>query len=141
MNFKASGDSFTEDFFQSVYRQQIAMLEKLQLRKNKLDKKVKCIHAWREVSRKWIDSLWRNYALKGQKEVITLMQAGTYMAIKDLDNIRVLVDQLDIETEALLQNAEITIEQEGVKIGIDEMKKKLGVFMKIVEVLGATSWY
>ncbi|KAK8580429.1 hypothetical protein V6N12_070703 [Hibiscus sabdariffa] len=116
MNFKASGDSFTEDFFQSVYRQQIAMLEKLQLRKNKLDKKVKCIHAWREVS-------------------------STYMAIKDLDNIRVLVDQLDIETEALLQNAEITIEQEGVKIGIDEMKKKLGVFMKIVEVLGATSWY
>ncbi|KAE8725629.1 UPF0496 protein 1 [Hibiscus syriacus] len=181
-NFKAAGDPFTEEFFQifqSVYRQQIAMLEKLQQRKNKLDKKLKYIHAWRKVSSmifvatfaavlicsvvaaamaappvaatlaaatsiplgsmgKWIDSLWRNYenALKGQKEVITSMQAGTYVAIKDLDNIRVLVDRLEIEIEALLQNADFAIEQEAVKIGIDEIKKKLGVFMKNVEDLG-----
>ncbi|KAE8729617.1 UPF0496 protein 1 [Hibiscus syriacus] len=181
-NFKAGGDPFTEEFFQifqSVYRQQIAMLEKLQQRKNKLDKKLKYIQAWRKVSSmifvatfaavlicsavaaamaappvaaalaaatsiplgsmgKWIDSLWRNYenALKGQKEVITSMQAGTYVAIKDLDNIRVLVDRLEIEIEALLQNADFAIEQEDVKIGIDEIKKKLGVFMKNVEDLG-----
>ncbi|KAK8568273.1 hypothetical protein V6N13_106206 [Hibiscus sabdariffa] len=181
-NFKAAGDPFTEEFFQifqSVYRQQIAMLEKLQMRKNKLDKKLKSIHAWRKVSSmifvatfaavlicsivaaamaappvaaalaaatsiplgsmgKWIDSLWRNYenALKGQKEVVTSMQAGTYVAIKDLDNIRVLVDRLEIKIEALLQNADFAIEQEAVKIGIDEIKKKLGVFMKNVEELG-----
>ncbi|KAG8473517.1 hypothetical protein CXB51_035643 [Gossypium anomalum] len=182
-NFKAAGDPFTVEFFQifqSVYRQQIAMLEKLHLRKNKLDKKLKCIHTWRKVSSmifvatfatvlicsvvaaamaappvaaalaaatsiplgsmgKWIDSLWRNYenVLKGQKEVITSMQAGTYVAIKDLDNIRVLVERLEIEIEALLQNAGFAIEQEeAVRIGIDEMKKKLGVFMKNVEDLG-----
>ncbi|XVF67394.1 hypothetical protein PTKIN_Ptkin10aG0117400 [Pterospermum kingtungense] len=181
-NFKAAGDPFTEEFFQifqSVYKQQISMLEKLQLRKNKLDKKLKCIHAWRKVSSmifvatfaavlicsvvaaaiaappvaavlaaatsiplgsmgKWIDSLWRNYetALKGQKEVMSSMQAGTYVAIKDLDTIRVLIDRLEIEIEALLKNADFAIEEEAVKIGIEEIKKKLGVFMKNVEDLG-----
>ncbi|XP_031267053.1 UPF0496 protein At4g34320-like [Pistacia vera] len=181
-NFKAAGDPFTEDFFQifqSVYKQQVSMLVKLQLRKNKLDKKLKYIHSWRKVSSiifaatcatvlicsvvaaamaappvaaalaaassiplgsmgKWIDSLWKNYenALKGQKEVITSMQVGTYIAIKDLDNIRVLIDRIEIEIEALLQNVDFVIEEEAVKIGIEEIKKKLGVFMKNVEDLG-----
>lgn len=181
-NFKAAGDPFTEEFFQifhSVYKQQILMLEKLQLRKNKLDKKLKCINTWRKVTSmifvatfaavlicsvvaaavaappvasalaaatsipigsmgKWIDSLWKNYenALKGQKEVVTSMQAGTYVAIKDLDNIRVLIDKLEIEIESLLKNIDFAIEEEAVKIAIEEIKKKLGVFMKNVEDLG-----
>lgn len=181
-NFRAAGDPFTEEFFQifqSVYKQQISMLEKLQLRKNKLDKKLKGIHAWRKVSSmifvatfatvlicsvvaaamaappvaaalaaatslpigsmgKWIDSLWRNYenALKGQKEVINSMQVGTYIAIKDLDNIRVLIDRLEIDIESLLKSADFAIEEDAVKFGIEEIKKKLGVFMKNVEDLG-----
>lgn len=159
-NFKAAGDPFTEEFFQifqSVYKNQILMLEKLQLRKNKLDKKLKYIHSWRKVSSmifvatfaaatsipigsmgKWIDSLWRNYenALKGQKEVISSMQAGTYVAIKDLDNIRILVDRLEIEIESLLHTVDFAIEEEAVKIAIEEIKKKLGVFMKNIEDLG-----
>lgn len=180
-NFKAAGDPFTEEFFQifqSVYKQQMSMLEKLQLRKNKLDKKLKYIHSWRKVSSiifaatfatvlicsvvaaamaappvaaalaaaasiplgsmgKWIDSLWKNYenALKGQKEMISSMQVGTYVAIKDLDNIRILIDRLEIEIEALLQNVDFVIEEEAVKIGVEEIKKKLGVFMKNVEDL------
>ncbi|XP_020425125.1 UPF0496 protein At4g34320 isoform X3 [Prunus persica] len=166
-NFKAIGDPFTEEFFQifqSVYRQQIQMLEKLQLRKNKLDKKLKYIHAWRKVSSiifvatfaavlicsaassipvgsmgKWIDSLWKNYenALRGQKEVISSMQVGTYVAIKDLDNIRVLIDRLEVEIESLLHNASFAIEEDAVTVAIEEIKKKLGVFMKNVEDLGA----
>ncbi|XP_062176565.1 UPF0496 protein At4g34320-like [Alnus glutinosa] len=181
-NFKAAGDPFTPEFFQifeSVYKQQVLMLEKLQLRKNKLDKKLKYIHVWRKVSSmifvatfaavlicsvvaaamaappvaaalaaatsipvgsmgKWIDSLWKNYenALKGQKEVISSMQVGTYVAIKDLDIIRVLIDRLEIEIESLLKVAEFAIEEDAVKIAIDEIKKKLGVFMKNVEDLG-----
>uniref|UniRef100_A0A5B6YVE2 Uncharacterized protein n=1 Tax=Davidia involucrata TaxID=16924 RepID=A0A5B6YVE2_DAVIN len=184
-NFKAAGDPFTEDFFQifhSVYRQQMLMLEKLQLRKNKLDKKLKYIHAWRKVSSiifaatfaavlicsvvaaamaappvaaaiaaataiplgsmgKWIDSLLKNYeiAVKGQREVISSMQVGTYVAIKDLDNIRVLIDRLEIEIESLLQNADFVINEEAVKVGIEEIKKQLGVFMKNVEDLGVQS--
>ncbi|GMY05863.1 UPF0496 protein At4g34320-like [Fagus crenata] len=181
-NFKAAGDPFTQEFFQifeSVYKHQVLMLEKLQLRKNKLDKKLKYIHAWRKVSSiifvatfasvlicsvvaaamaappvaaalaaatavpvgsmgKWIESLWKNYedALKGQKEVISSMQVGTYVAIKDLDNIRVLIDRLEIEIDALLQTADFAIEEEAVKVAIEEIKKKLGVLMKNVEDLG-----
>ncbi|KAA8536134.1 hypothetical protein F0562_028612 [Nyssa sinensis] len=160
-------------------RQQLLMLEKLQLRRNKLDKKLKSIHAWRKVSSiifaatfaavlicsvvaaamaappvaaalaaataiplgsmgKWIDSLLMNYenAVKGQKEVISSMQVGTYVAVKDLDNIQVLIDRLEIEIESLLQSADFVINEEAVKIGIEEIKKQLGVFMKNVEDLG-----
>ncbi|EEF43305.1 AT14A, putative [Ricinus communis] len=182
-NFKSAGDPFTEEFFQifqSVYRQQMLMLEKLQHRKNKLDKKLKCLHAWRKVSSiifvatfaavlicsvvaaamaappvaaalaaatsiplgsmgKWIDSLWKNYenALKGEKELISTMQVGTYVAIKDLDNIRVLINRLEIDIEALMHNAEFAIEQDAVKVAIVEIRKKLDVFMKHIEDLGA----
>ncbi|XP_054787358.1 UPF0496 protein At4g34320-like [Prosopis cineraria] len=181
-NFKAAGDPFTKEFyqiFQSVYRQQILILEKLQTRKHKLDKKLKLAHTWRKVTGtifvatfaavlicsvvaaaiaaphvaaalaaaasvpigsmgKWIDSLWKKYedVLKGQKELISSMQAGTFVAIKDLDNIRLLIDRLEIEIESLIQNAEFAIEVEAVKEAIDEIKKKLGVFMKNVEELG-----
>ncbi|XP_057964217.1 UPF0496 protein At4g34320-like [Malania oleifera] len=182
-NFKAAGDPFTEEFFQtfqSVYRQQMLMLEKLQLKKKKLDKKLRYIHAWRKVSSmifvatfaavlicsvvaaamaappvaaalaatssiplgsmgKWIDSLWKSYedALRAQKEVISSMQVGTYVAIKDLDNIRVLIDRLEIEIESLLQNVEFAfVDEDAVRFAIEEIKKKLGIFMKNVEDLG-----
>ncbi|CBI32550.3 unnamed protein product, partial [Vitis vinifera] len=87
---------------------------------------------------KWIDSLLKNYenALKGQKEVISSMQVGTYVAIKDLDTIRVLIDRLEIEIESLLQTTDYVIKEEAVKFGIEEIKKKLGVFMKNVDDLG-----
>ncbi|KAL2347882.1 hypothetical protein Fmac_001882 [Flemingia macrophylla] len=181
-NFKAAGDPFTEEFFQmyqSVYNQQILMFEKLRVRQNKLDKKVKQIDTWRKVSSmifvttvaavlicsvvaaaiaaphvaavlaavtaipigsmgKWIDSLLKNYenAMKGEKEVAISMQVGTYVAIKDLDNIRVLIDRLENEIQSLLQNVDFAIEEEAVKVAIDEIKKKLEFFMRNVEDLG-----
>ena len=165
--------------YQSVYNQQILMLEKLRVRQSKLDKKVKQIHTWRKVSSvifaatvaavlicsvvaaaiatphvaaalaavtaipigsmgKWIDSLLKNYenAMKGHKEVAISMQVGAYVAIKDLDNIRVLIDRLEVEIESLFQNVEFALEEEAVKVAIEEIKKKLGVFMKNVEDLG-----
>jgi len=81
----------------------------------------------------WIDSMLKNYeiAVKGQKEVVISMQVGTYVATKDLDNIR-----LKIEIESLLHNVEFAIEDDDVKVAIEEMKKKLEVFMKNVEDLG-----
>ncbi|KAE8698563.1 UPF0496 protein 1 [Hibiscus syriacus] len=151
-NFKAAGDPFTDEFFQifqSVYRQQIAMLEKLMLRKNKLDKKFKYIHSWRKVSSMIFVATFAAMLIcsVGAAAVVappiaaalaaaTSIPLGTYVAIKDLDNIRVLVDQLEIEIEVLLQNTDFTIEQEAGKIGIDEIIKKLGVFMKNVDDLG-----
>ncbi|KAF9612413.1 hypothetical protein IFM89_039446 [Coptis chinensis] len=182
-NFKDAGDPFTDEFFQilkAVYTQQVLMLEKLQLRKNKLDKKLKSVKTWRKVSciifaaafaavlicsvvaavvaappvasalaaatsipvgsmGKWFDSLWKNYevALKGQKDIISSMQAGTYIAIKDLDTIRVLVDRLEIEIESLFNAADFALRgEEAVKFGIEEIKKKLGMFMQSIEDLG-----
>ncbi|CAM8935373.1 hypothetical protein QQ045_014887 [Rhodiola kirilowii] len=180
--FKAAGNPFTEEFlqiFQSVYKQQISMLEKLQQRKNKLDKKLKYISSWRKVSNvifvatfasvlicsvvaaaiaappvaaalaaaaaiplgsmgKWVNSLWKNFenTLKGQKEIISSMQVGTYIAIKDLENIRVLIDRLELDIESLMSGAEIALEDDAVKIAITEIKKKLASFMKNVEDLG-----
>ncbi|GAB2218953.1 hypothetical protein Droror1_Dr00006577 [Drosera rotundifolia] len=181
--FKAASDPFTAEFFQifqSIYKQQMLMLEKLQQRKNKLDKKLKKIRAWRKVSSiifaatfaavlicsvvaaavsappvaaalaastaipvmsvgKWIDSLWKNYenALVGQREVIGTMQVGTYVMIKDLENIRVLIDRLEIEIAAIVNKADFAMTQEAVKLGIEEIKKKLSEFMKNVEDLGS----
>lgn len=182
-NFKAAGEPFTEEFFQifqSVYKQQVLMLEKLHLRKSKIDKKLRHVKVWRKVSSiifaaafaailicsvvaaamaappvaaalaaatsipvgsmgKWFDSLWRDYevALKGQKEVVSSMQVGTYVAIMDLDSIRVLVDQLEIQIDSLSQSADFALrDEEAVKLGIEDIRKKLGVFMKSIEDLG-----
>ncbi|KAL2595740.1 hypothetical protein GLYMA_11G063800v4 [Glycine max] len=51
--FKEAGDPFTEEFyslFQSVYQQQASMLKKLQIRKQKLDKKLKSLKTLKRVS-------------------------------------------------------------------------------------------
>ncbi|KAL5704856.1 hypothetical protein ACHQM5_023226 [Ranunculus cassubicifolius] len=182
-SFKAAGDPFTDEFFQifkAVYRQQLLMLEKLQLRKSKLDKKLKSIKTWRKVSciifaaafaavlvcsvvaaaiaappvasavaaatsipvgsmGKWFDSLWKNYevALKGQKEILSSMQMGTFIAIKDLDSIRVLVDRLEVEIESILFAADFALRgEEAVKFGIEEIRKKLEIFVQSIEDLG-----
>ncbi|KAL6867306.1 hypothetical protein ACP4OV_015330 [Aristida adscensionis] len=181
--FKAAGDPFTEEFFsafQSVYRQQLVMLEKLQQRKNRLDRRIKSIKAWRRVSSiifattfaavlicsvvaaaiaappvaaalaaaaavpvgsmgKWIDSLMKGFqdALRGQKEVVSAMQVGTFIAIKDLDGIRVLINRVEMEISSLVDCAEFAErEEEAVKFGVEEIKKKLESFMKSVEDLG-----
>ncbi|CAN8229464.1 unnamed protein product [Cochlearia groenlandica] len=186
-NFKEAETPFNDNFFdtfQSVYKSQILMLEKLQHRKNKLDKKLKRIHTWRKLSSiifvatfatvlicsvvaaamaappvaaaiaavtavplgsmgKWIDSLWKNYenALKGQKEVISSMQVGTYVAVKDLDSIRVLIEKLEIEIKGMVKSVEFAAENDEeearIKIGVDEIKKRLQVFKKNVEELCA----
>lgn len=182
-HFKAAGDPFTEEFFRAfhaVYRQQISMLEKLQQRKNKLDKKMRSITAWRKLSSiifaatfaavlicsvvaaavaappvaaalaaataipigstgKWIDSLLNDYhkAVKGQKEVLSSMQVGTYIAIKDLESIRVSVDRLEAEIAAALEKAKFaTRGAEAVRLGMEEVRSGLEAFTKSVEDLG-----
>ncbi|KAG6432931.1 hypothetical protein SASPL_104523 [Salvia splendens] len=121
-NFRDAGDPFTDEFFQmfqSVYQQQMHMLDKLHSTKRKLGKKLKCFSSWRRVSAiifaavlicsvvaaatsiplgsmgKWTDSLMKGYekVLMGQKEMVNV---GTFVTIKDLDSIRVLIDGLEI---------------------------------------------
>lgn len=185
-NFKDAGDPFTEEFyllFQSVYTQQATMLKKLQIRKRKLDKKLKSLKSWKRVSNaiflaafvsvlifsvvaasiaappvvtalaaalvvplgsvgKWCNSLFKGYekALKGQREVVDSMQLGTYISLKDLDNIRVLTNKLELQLESLLQNADFALKNEDViKLAIDEIKKNIETFSETLETLSANA--
>ncbi|CAL0314851.1 unnamed protein product [Lupinus luteus] len=51
-----------------------------------------------------IYTLFNNYedALKGPKEITISIQVGTHVGIKELDDIRVLVDRLKTEIQSLL---------------------------------------
>jgi hypothetical protein len=88
---------------------------------------------------KWIDSLLKGYqdALRGQKEVVSSMQVGTFIAIKDLDGIRVLINRVEMEIDSMVECIEFAErDEEAVKFGVEEIKKKLENFMKSVEDLG-----
>ncbi|KAL0343568.1 UNVERIFIED_CONTAM: hypothetical protein Sangu_1244200 [Sesamum angustifolium] len=154
-NFRTAGDPFTSEFFKVfnlVYAQQLLMLERLQAKKRKLDRKLRKLKAWRKVSNvifvvafasvlicsvvaaavtappvvtalaaaaavplgsmgRWLNSIWKKCErdLTGQREIISSMQIGSYIVIKDLDSIRVLVDKFRIEIEALLANADFAM--------------------------------
>ena len=88
---------------------------------------------------KWIDSLLKGYqdALRGQKDVVSAMQVGTFIAIKDLDSIKVLINRVEVEISSMIDCVEFTErDEEAVKFGVEEIKKKLENFMKSVEDLG-----
>ncbi|KAL5754735.1 hypothetical protein ACOSP7_022955 [Xanthoceras sorbifolium] len=88
---------------------------------------------------KWCNSLWKSYekAQKGQKELINSMHICTSIQIRDMEHIRVLVSKLEIEIESLMNNVDFALrEQDVLKLAIDEIKKKLEVFMETIEVLG-----
>ncbi|CAK7339515.1 unnamed protein product [Dovyalis caffra] len=182
--FKAAGDPFTPEFFllfQSVYKQQVSMLRKLQSRKKKLENKMKKMKTWRRLSNvlfvsvfvsvlifsvvaaavaappvvttaagamavpidsggRWCNRLLNRYekALKEQKELVSSMQVGTFLTIKDMDNIRVLVNKLEMKIESLLHNADFAIrEEDTVKLVIDEIKRKMAMFMETIGDLAA----
>lgn len=89
---------------------------------------------------KWVNSLWKKYEteLKGQKEMINAMRLGNHIVIKDLDNIKVLVDKLGVEMEGLVQNAQFAISEEdedAVAMAVDEMRKSVGDFAKTIDEL------
>lgn len=185
-NFKDAGDPFTEEFFslfQGVYKQQVEMLEKLQAKRRKLDKKLKKVKSWKKVTNvifvvafvsvlicsvvaaavtappvvtalaaaasvplgtmgKWVNYVWSKCQkdLKGQRELIFTMQIGNYVVIKDLENIRVLVDKLQVEMETLMQNAEFGLrEDDAVAIAVEEIRKKVDGFMKTIQELSEHS--
>ncbi|XP_024978486.1 UPF0496 protein At4g34320-like [Cynara cardunculus var. scolymus] len=182
--FEALEAPFSEEFFenfQSVYKQQLSMLKKLQKQKGKVAKKLKSTKTWRKLTNvifvitfstvlicsvvaaavaappvvvalaaaaavplgsmgKWVNSLWKKYEteLKGQRELISSMQIGSSIVIKDLVNIKALVDKLGIEMEGLLQNAEFAIkeeEEEAVAMAVDEMRKNVNDFGKTIDDL------
>lgn len=88
---------------------------------------------------KWCNSLFKKYetALKGQREVISSMHVGTYIALVDMNNnIRVRIDQLEIKIESMVQTADFALgNEDAVKLAIDEIKKKIETFAEIIESL------
>ncbi|XVF15699.1 hypothetical protein REPUB_Repub09cG0177900 [Reevesia pubescens] len=87
---------------------------------------------------KWCNWLWKRYEneLKGQRELITAMEIGARITIYDMENIRLLVSRLEIEIESLLHNADFALrEEDAVKLAIDEIKRKMEVFMETIEKL------
>ncbi|XP_039155672.1 UPF0496 protein 1-like [Eucalyptus grandis] len=150
--------------FNSVYEQQAEMLQKLQARE-KLDKKVKSAQAWkrvinaifvtafmsalifsvvavakalRPVVRTLAAGLATPIGTVGKKELIDYMNAGTWILINDLVTIRLLVSKLETEIESILQNADFALgeeQEEAVKLGMLEIKKRADVFMKTMEDL------
>jgi hypothetical protein len=90
---------------------------------------------------KWCSSLFTPYEddLKRQREVIRAMQHGTRIQITELRNIEALANKLEIEIKSILHIADFALvhgeEEDAVKLAIDEMKKKLDVFMKTIQQL------
>ncbi|AES68647.2 hypothetical protein MtrunA17_Chr3g0080561 [Medicago truncatula] len=64
------------------------------------------------------------------------MQVGTYIALVDMNNIRVRIDQLEIKIESMVQTADFALgNEDAVKLAIDEIKKKIETFAEIIESL------
>ncbi|XP_076886494.1 UPF0496 protein 1-like [Bidens hawaiensis] len=91
---------------------------------------------------KWISSLWKKYEneVKDEREVMSAMQIGSYIVIKDLDNIKALVDKLGADVEGVLPNADFAIneadvEAAGMDMVVDEMRKMVNVFGKTIDDL------
>lgn len=179
-NFKTAGSPFSEDFFKhfdSVYRRHIQMLEKLQLQRKKLDKKLRNVRAWRKVSNiifvatfatvlicsvvaaavisphvaaaiaaavpiasagKWIDSYWKKFeeAIKSQCVTVTTMEIGTFIAIKDLDSIRVLVDNLQEAIGSILTDIDFSSKgEDALRLAVEAIKQKQESFVQAIEDL------
>ncbi|KAJ6740159.1 UPF0496 PROTEIN 3-RELATED [Salix purpurea] len=86
----------------------------------------------------WRNTLWNRYekALKEENGLVSSIQAGTSLTIWGMDSIRLIVVKLQVEIESLLNNADFSIrEEDAVKLVIDKIKKKMTVFMDIIEDL------
>ncbi|KAD3067620.1 hypothetical protein E3N88_35500 [Mikania micrantha] len=135
-NLKAVGDVFTKDFFwifNFVHRKQIAFLERLQLKKARL---------YKVLDQTWVYSLLKNHknGTKMRKEVISFMQRGSFIAMSDLDKIKILVERLEISIESLMMNADSAIRTEvAVRIVMNDIQRELKSFSGHVDQLGETA--
>ncbi|KAJ6678553.1 TRANSMEMBRANE PROTEIN [Salix viminalis] len=140
--FKAAGDPFTPQFFalyESVHEQQVSMFKKSQSLKKKLDEKLKSMKTWRRVSNVLFVSAiicfvgnWCNRyekALEEEKGIVRSIEVGTFVTIKDMVDVRELVNKLQVEIESLLHVADFATREEDV------IKRKMAVFMESIEDL------
>ncbi|KAK9109661.1 hypothetical protein Sjap_017721 [Stephania japonica] len=88
----------------------------------------------------WFGALWRKFegAVQEQREVVSSVEAGTLVVMRDLNNIRVLVEGLEAELEGFLGEVERGIRgEEGfVFMGVKEIESRVGAFTSSVDELG-----
>ncbi|XVE87255.1 hypothetical protein DITRI_Ditri18aG0101900 [Diplodiscus trichospermus] len=87
----------------------------------------------------WCNMLWTRYEneLKGQEELINTLKDGARLTFEDMINIKALVSQLEDKMRPLSAAADFALgEEDEVKLAIDEIKKKLDVFVENVKELG-----
>ncbi|XP_055835785.1 UPF0496 protein 1-like [Solanum dulcamara] len=87
---------------------------------------------------KWINSMWKKYEdeLKKERDILTSMQACSFVVIQDLEHIRVLADKLQIIFEGLLHSADFAISgADAVTSAMEEVKKSVNGFSETIEVL------
>ncbi|XP_022971690.1 UPF0496 protein At2g18630-like [Cucurbita maxima] len=87
---------------------------------------------------KWCNTLWNRYlnSIKADKQFMSSMEGHTYIILKDLQNIDVLVRRLSNKLDSLLQNADVGIrELSAMQLVIDEIKKNLDGFDETIEKL------
>ncbi|KAH7833783.1 hypothetical protein Vadar_009666 [Vaccinium darrowii] len=88
-----------------------------------------------------IKSLWKKDedAVKEQKVVVESMDKATRIGIQELDQIEVVIKELEKDIEPLLSipNVDFAGQEVIVKIEIEKIKKKMGVFVKNVKDLEA----
>lgn len=86
---------------------------------------------------RWVDSYWKKYedAIKIQREVITGMHVGTFIAIKDLESIRALVDNLEQMISSVLTDIDFCSKEDAFQLGIERIKRKQESFMQDIEDL------
>ncbi|KAI3834526.1 hypothetical protein MKW92_015102 [Papaver armeniacum] len=102
-------------------------------------------------SERWFKKLWRGYedAIRDQKEVISSIQAGTIVAIRDLDNIRFLVERLERESMNSFReiNGNMFIEEKingsvllehkyEIQLAVQEIENKVLIFSRNLDELG-----
>ncbi|XP_020574554.1 UPF0496 protein 1-like [Phalaenopsis equestris] len=86
----------------------------------------------------WVDSMLKDYenALKAEMKLISIMLDLTSVVGTHLDSIIISVKQLEDNRRSLLDYAEIVFEDKyPVRLGTEEMRKKMTKFMKIIEDL------
>ncbi|KAI3831776.1 hypothetical protein MKX03_002548 [Papaver bracteatum] len=102
-------------------------------------------------SERWFKKLWRGYedAIRDQKEVISSIQAGTIVAIRDLDNIRFLVERLERESTNSFReingnmffeekvNGSVLLEHKyEIQLAVQEIENKVLIFSRNLDELG-----
>ncbi|GJS89966.1 UPF0496 protein-like protein [Tanacetum coccineum] len=93
----------------------------------------------------WVDSLWQKYEkeLRYHKNTMNVMKVQSdVFVIKDLENIKAIVDIMEIKMDGMVKSADFVIGEgveEAVGIGVDEIKNPVKEFARLMDDLSDQS--